>query len=71
MADCVFQAAAAVMIWFQTAKRLVISIRHSGADQMTAGTKVLSDVAEGKQDPLGLPRPGEAFHHPFPGTLVD
>ena len=31
MADCVFQAAAAVMIWFQTAKRLVISVRHSGA----------------------------------------
>ena len=30
-ADCVFQAAAAVMIWFQTAKRLVISVRHSGA----------------------------------------
>ena len=29
--DCVFQAAAAVMIWFQTAKRLVISVRHSGA----------------------------------------
>ena len=26
-----FQAAAAVMIWFQTAKRLVISVRHSGA----------------------------------------
>ena len=31
MADGVFQAAAAVMIWFQTAKRLVISARHSGA----------------------------------------
>ena len=31
MADCVFQTAAAVMIWFQTAKRLVISVRHSGA----------------------------------------
>jgi hypothetical protein len=31
LADCVFQAAAAVMIWFQTAKRLVISVRHSGA----------------------------------------
>ena len=31
VADCVFQAAAAVMIWFQTAKRLVISARHSGA----------------------------------------
>ena len=31
MADGVFQAAAAVMIWFQTAKRLVISVRHSGA----------------------------------------
>ena len=30
-ADCVFQAAAAVMIRFQTAKRLVISVRHSGA----------------------------------------
>src|SRR6476660_2907528 len=29
--DCVFQAAAAVMIWFQTAKRLVISVRHSAA----------------------------------------
>ena len=27
----VFQDAAAVMIWFQTAKRLVISVRHSGA----------------------------------------
>ena len=31
VADCVFQAAAAVMIWFQTAERLVISVRHSGA----------------------------------------
>ena len=31
VADCVFQAAAAVMIWFQTAKRLVISVRHPGA----------------------------------------
>ena len=31
VADCVFQAAATVMIWFQTAKRLVISVRHSGA----------------------------------------
>ena len=31
MADCVFQTAATVMIWFQTAKRLVISVRHSGA----------------------------------------
>ena len=31
MADCVFQTVAAVMIWFQTAKRLVISVRHSGA----------------------------------------
>ena len=30
MADCVFQTAATVMIWFQTAKRLVISVRHSG-----------------------------------------
>ena len=28
MADCVFQTAATVMIWFQTAKRLVISVRH-------------------------------------------
>ena len=33
---------------------------------MTTGTKVLSDVAERKQEPLGLPRRGEAFHHPFP-----
>jgi len=31
VADCVFQTAATVMIWFQTAKRLVISVRHSGA----------------------------------------
>jgi hypothetical protein len=31
VADCVFQAAAAVMIWFQTAKRSVISVRHWGA----------------------------------------
>ena len=31
VANCVFQAAAAVMIWFQTAKRLVISVRHPGA----------------------------------------
>ena len=30
VADCVFHAAA-VMIWFQAAKRLVISVRHSGA----------------------------------------
>ena len=31
VAEFVFQSAAAVMIWFQTAKRLVISVRHSGA----------------------------------------
>ena len=31
VAEFVFQAAAAVMIWFQTAKRLVISVRHWGA----------------------------------------
>jgi len=31
MADCVFQTAATVMIWFQTAKRLVISVCHSSA----------------------------------------
>ena len=31
LADCVFQDAAAVMTWFQTAKRSVISVRHSGA----------------------------------------
>ena len=31
LADCGFQGAAAVMIWFQTAKRSVISVRHSGA----------------------------------------
>ena len=30
VADCVFHAAA-VMIWFQAAKRLVISVRHWGA----------------------------------------
>src|SRR6476620_11219332 len=30
MADCVFQTAPAVMIWFQTAKRLVISVVHVG-----------------------------------------
>ena len=29
VAEFVFQAAAAVMIWSQTAKRLVISVRHS------------------------------------------
>ena len=33
---------------------------------MTTGTEVLSDVAERKQEPLGLPRRGEAFHDPFP-----
>jgi hypothetical protein len=33
---------------------------------MTTGPKVLSDAAERKQEPLGLPRRGEAFHHPFP-----
>ena len=65
-ADCVFQAAAAVMIWFQTAKRLVISVRHSAADQMTTGPKVLSDAAERRQQPLRLPRIGEAFHRPVP-----
>ena len=71
VADCVFQAAAAVMIWFQTAKRLVISGSPFGrADQMTTGPKVLSDAAERKQEPLGLPRRGEAFHHPFPGPPV-
>ncbi len=31
MADCVFQAAAATVISSQTAKRLVISVRHWGA----------------------------------------
>src|SRR6478609_7982623 len=36
------------------------------ADQMTTGPKVLSDAAERKQEPWGLPRRGEAFHHPFP-----
>jgi hypothetical protein len=36
------------------------------AHQMAAGTKVLSEVAERRQEPLGLPRRGEAFHHPFP-----
>jgi hypothetical protein len=40
------------------------------ADQMTTGPKVLSDAAERKQEPLGLPRKGEAFHHPFPGYQV-
>ena len=54
------------MIWFQTAKRLVIGSPFGRADQMTTGPKVLSDAAERKQEPLGLPRPGEAFHHPFP-----
>ena len=33
---------------------------------MTTGPKVLSDAAERKQEPLGLSRRGEAFHHPFP-----
>ena len=37
------------------------------ADQMTTGPKVLSDAAERKQEPLRLPRRGEAFHDPFPG----
>ena len=32
---------------------------------MTTGPKVLSDAAERKQEPLGLPRRGEAFHRPF------
>jgi hypothetical protein len=31
VADCVFQAAAAVMTWSHTAKRSVISVRHWGA----------------------------------------
>src|SRR5271166_5869542 len=35
---------------------------------MTTGTKVLSDVAERKQEPLSLPGRGEAFHHPFPDS---
>ena len=34
--------------------------------QMTTGPKVLSDAAERTPEPLGLPRRGEAFHHPFP-----
>jgi hypothetical protein len=34
--------------------------------QMTTGPKVLPDVAKRKQEPLSLPRRGEAFHHPFP-----
>jgi hypothetical protein len=38
------------------------------ADQMTTGPKVLSDAGERKQEPLGLPRRGEAFHHPFPDS---
>ena len=33
---------------------------------MTTGPKVLSDAAERTQEPLGLPRRGEAFPHPFP-----
>ncbi len=36
---------------------------------MTTGPKVLSDAAERKQEPLGLPRRGEAFHHPFPDLV--
>ena len=55
------------MIWFQTAK----AVGHLGspfgrADQMTTGPKVLSAAAERQQEPLGLPRRGEAFHHRFP-----
>ena len=71
VADCVFHAAAATVISSQTAKRLVISVRHSGcAEQMPTGTKVLSDVAERKQEPLRLPRRGEAFHRPFADCRV-
>src|SRR5271169_2422680 len=36
--------------------------------QMTTATKVLSDMAERKQEPLRLPGRGEAFHHPFPDS---
>ena len=35
---------------------------------MTTGPKVASDVAERKQEPLGLPRGGEPFHHLFPDS---
>ena len=35
---------------------------------MTMGPKVASDVAERKQEPLGLPRGGEPFHHLFPDS---
>ncbi len=37
---------------------------------MTTGPKVLSDAAERKQEPLGLPRAGEAFHHRFPDAVA-
>ena len=33
---------------------------------MTTGPKMLADVAERKEESLGLPGRGEAFHHPFP-----
>ena len=33
---------------------------------MTTGPKVLSDAAERKQEPLGLPRRGQAFHRDSP-----
>ena len=42
------------MIWFPAAKRLVISVRHSGALSDDDGAEVLSDAAERKQEPLGL-----------------
>jgi hypothetical protein len=54
LAYCVFQAAAPVMIWFPAAKRLVISVRHSGALSDDDGAEVLSDAAERKQEPLDL-----------------
>jgi hypothetical protein len=63
VADCVLHAAAAVMTRCQTARWSVISVRHWGAliRWRRGRPKVLSDVAEGKQEPLCLPRRGEVF----------
>ncbi len=60
--------AATVMIWFQTAKRLVISVRHSSALINDDGAEVLSDAAERNRNRRACP--GEAKAAQRPAALV-
>ena len=67
-ADCVFQAAAAVMIWFQSTKtagdcRFAIRAHRS---EQTSVPKVLSDAAERERQTVGPAQARRTFHHPVP-----